>query len=280
MRESKFANHEGVSITFNDGSGYTFNPLPTYSYAYTPMIIGSKIAGFSTADTLSYPVEIGIKGSTPEDVADKFDRIISLFESDITAQSPGRLTVNGYSLDCYISGMSITQNLFNLKSATFTVFTDFSKWFKEQKTYQYTPSTEIILDSTVEETETESYPHGYPHGYPNPYAVKTVRNSLYTPAQFRLTVFGPCTPSITIGGHVYAVDADIADGETLTVDSRTKQITKRAADGTVTNLFDSRNRESYIFEPIPVGDSAVVWHGIDKFFLTLIDERNIPPWSV
>ena len=281
MRESKFANHEGLSITFNDGSGYTFNPAPAYNYAYSPMLIGSKITGFSLPDSVAYPVEIGVKGNTPSDVADKFDRILALFKSDITANLPGKLTINGYTLDCFVSEMTPTQNLNTLKSANFVVYTDNPQWYKEIRTYKFTPDNEIILDSVpLEELKPKAYPLGYPYGYPNPYAIKKVRNPLYTPAQFKLSIKGPCTPSITIGGHVYAVNADISDGEMLTINSRTREITKRTADGSIINLFDSRNRESDIFQSIPVGDSDVAWNLINRFFLTLIDERLIPPWSV
>lgn len=280
MRESKFANHEGQVITFNDGSGYSFNPLPTYTYSINPSVIGSKIAGFNTADTLSYVVEIGVKGSNAEDTANKLDQLLALFQSDISANSYGRLTINGYSLDCYVTAMTVTQNLHTLKSAAFTVFTDKPTWFKELQTYQYAPDSSIILNSPDEEQlPTQSYSHGYPFGYPNPYAIRKIANPLYTPAQFKLAVMGPCTPSIIIGGHVYSVNSEVGAGEILTIDSRLKKVYKRAADGTITNLFDCRNRDSFIFEKIPPGENQISWQSIDKFFLTLVDERTIPPWS-
>lgn len=280
MRESKFANHEGKSITFNDGSGYSFNPLPTYAYSVNPNVIGSKISGFTNADTVTYPVEIGVRSQRAEDVGNKLDQLLSLFKSDISANSYGELTVNGYSLDCYITAMTPTQNLNLLKSATFTVFTDRPVWYKDLQTYQFTPDSSIIVNSPTGETlKSVTYPHGYPHGYPNPYSKKRVINPLYTPAHFKITVFGPCTPSITIGSHVYAVNAEIGVGEMLTIDSRSKTITKRAADGTISNLFDKRSRESNVFEPIQPGENQVAWQGINKFFLTLVDERLVPPWS-
>lgn len=280
MRESKFANHEGKTITFNDGSGYSFNPLPTYTYNVNPNVIGSKIAGFTTDDTVTYAVEIGVRGVNAQDTSNKLDALLSLFKSDISANSYGRLTVNGYSLECFITGISPAQNLNTLKSVMATVLTDRPTWFKEFKTVQYTPDSVIIENSPSGQPLTsKSYPHGYPYGYPNPYKVKKITNELYSPAQFRLTVEGPCTPAITIGGHIYAVNADIATGETLIIDSRQKTVQKKTADGQFVNLFDSRNRDNFIFEPIPSGESNVSWQEINKFFITLIDERMIPPWS-
>ena len=280
MRKSKFSNHEGKSISFNDGSGYSFNPLPTYAYNVNPNIIGSKIAGFTTADTVAYSVEIGARGINAEDTGNKLDALLSLFKSDISANSYGRLTVNGYSLECYITAISPAQNLNTLKSVLCTVFTDRPTWFKEIRTVRYTPDSVIIENSPSGQPLTsKSYPHGYPYGYPNPYAVKKITNELYSPAQFRLTIEGPCTPSITIGGHIYGVNADIEAEETLIIDSRQKTVIKRTADGKTVNLFDSRNRDSFVFEPIPVGESVVAWQLINQFFITLIDERMIPPWS-
>ena len=96
---------------------------------------------------------------------------------------------------------------------------------------------------------------------------------------FRILIYGQTTdPVINIGGHRYAVNGSISAAETLLIDSLTKTITLTTAMGTKVNWFANRDRNSYIFQPIPAGMNIVSWIGTFGFDLTVIEKRSEPKW--
>ena len=102
----------------------------------------------------------------------------------------------------------------------------------------------------------------------------------FADANFKLVIYGAVTnPAITIGGHVYQVNCTVAAGEYLTIDSLTKKIFLTGSGGAVTNKFNDRNRDSYIFEKIPAGANAVAWSGSFGFDVTIYEERSEPKWT-
>ena len=84
---------------------------------------------------------------------------------------------------------------------------------------------------------------------------------------------------VYVSGHAYAVRGEVAEGEYLTIDSTNKTITKTAADGTITNVFNLRSRDSYIFEKIKSGNNAVIWDGDFGVDVILMEERSEPKWT-
>jgi hypothetical protein len=84
---------------------------------------------------------------------------------------------------------------------------------------------------------------------------------------------------VTIAGNVYAVNGSISAGETLLIDSLNKTITLTTAAGNQINWFDKRNREHYIFKPIPPGQNVVGRNGDFGIDLTVIEKRSEPKWT-
>lgn len=125
-----------------------------------------------------------------------------------------------------------------------------------------------------------SYPHDYPFNYGSSTTAKVIVNPGFVASNFRLAVDGPCiNPAVTIGGNLYQVNVTVASGEYLKIDSSAKTVTLYGSSGTQTNVFNSRNREAYIFEKIPAGTNAVVWSGDFNFEITLLEERSEPQWT-
>ncbi len=124
----------------------------------------------------------------------------------------------------------------------------------------------------------------HPYDYPYDYALTVngrniVCNSVGSNA-FRLLIYGEAVnPSVVIGGHTYSINGTVAKGETLLIDSMNKTITLTTATGGQVNWYDKRNRDSYIFEPIPSGNSIVLWSGEFAFDLTVIEKRSEPRWT-
>lgn len=276
-----YTNHLGIKVDFNDPqSPYTCNPLPLRSFSTTATVLSNKITGFTNEEIKSFTVELGVKGRNRKETADSYDYLISIFETDTLAALPGMLTVNGYSLKCFINGFGVVASLNCAKKVTATVTSDTNSWYKELFTMLFTGNSSIILDSEPLSYPLIEYPHGYPIGYPTELAVKEINNPALRPTDFRLIFEGPIySPSVIIGGHTYAVKTEVERGESLVIDSRAKTIT-RISDGKQINEFSKRNRESYIFEKIPIGINKVSYgNDVQKLFITLIDERSYPKWK-
>ena len=108
---------------------------------------------------------------------------------------------------------------------------------------------------------------------------KSLNNTDFIETNFRMVIYGACeNPEVIIAGHKYQVNVSIAENEYLTIDSVEKTIVLTHTDGTRENCFNSRNRDSYIFEKIPSGVSGVS-SGHFKFDVTLLEERSEPRWT-
>lgn len=128
------------------------------------------------------------------------------------------------------------------------------------------------------------YGADHPYDFPYDYAVAATGKNIVCDSvgknEFRLLIYGEAAnPSISIGGHTYAINGHVAAGETLLIDSIKKTITLTTATGSKINWYDKRNRDSYIFEPIPAGQNAVIWSGDFGFDLTVIEKRSEPKWT-
>ena len=124
------------------------------------------------------------------------------------------------------------------------------------------------------------YPRDYPYDYALTGKIGNIVCDTVGDSAFRLLIYGEATnPAVVIGGHVYAVNGTIGKGETLLIDSLAKTITLTTAHGNQTSWFDKRNRESYIFEPIPAGKVPVSWSGDFGFDLIVIEKRSEPKWT-
>ena len=120
----------------------------------------------------------------------------------------------------------------------------------------------------------------YAHDYAVNVCGKTIHCDSVGKNAFRILIYGEAVnPHITIGGHAYAINGTVGEGETLLIDSTAKTITLTTASGSTVNWFDKRSRDSYIFEPIPAGDSEVLWNGSFRFDLTIIEKRSEPRWT-
>ena len=123
------------------------------------------------------------------------------------------------------------------------------------------------------------YPFAYPYMYSAPTNISYILNEHYSECGFKMVIYGPCVdPAIRINGHLYEVIATLSEGEYILVDTRDKSVKKYASDGTVEDLFNSRNKESEIFEWIPAGSLAVSWNLSFGFDITLFQERSEPRW--
>ena len=145
------------------------------------------------------------------------------------------------------------------------------RWIKKTK-YVFMPE-ESVTEGDLD------YPYDHPHDYKMHRSSKKLINDGYMPCDFELIFYGAQeTPTVIINGHEYQVFTTLEANEYLVVNSLNKKIYKVLNDGTKENVFNRRNKESYIFEKIAVGKATVIRDTDARFDITLIEQRSEPKW--
>ena len=159
-----------------------------------------------------------------------------------------------------------------------TLISDDPVWYREE-TYSFFSDVTSKTPSGNGETAVD-YPAEYPFGYVLPRNSNIIVCNSVRDNSFKLKIYGAITnPTVTIGGQLYAVNGTVKERESLLIDSTTKTITMTRTTGQKENWFDNRNRDSYIFEPIPPGQNIVVKNGSFGVELTVIEKRSEPKWT-
>ena len=273
MNNFVYENHLGKRfVGMENGVYLNTSDLRDYSWSYDTL--NGRIARFYRP-TKSRKLPLVIIGKTGDEATEVKNRLFEIAEADIVAMIPGKIYSGEYYTQGYITASSKSKYLANKRfcKIDLTLTSADPVWYRE-KLYRFmpTPSTDV--------GEGFDYPYGYPYDYSS--KTKTAQNiecDSISSNEFRLTFYGSVTnPSIKIGGHEYSITGEIGAGETLLVDSVAKKITLTSQIGQEHNWFDRRNRDSYIFEPIPSGYHTVSWDGSFGFDLTVIEKRSEPRW--
>ena len=269
-----FENHLGQRFEGLQNHVYlNENDLRDYSWSYDKT--NDRISRFYRGIT-KRKIPLVVVANTGDEANAARNRLHELADVDIAARKPGRVYVGDYYTRGYITAS--TKDRYNISqrfSKISIVFTsDNPAWFREQIT-AFRPSDDGLAGASGTD---------YPYDYSYDYALSLVGQRINSPSingsAFRIEIMGEITnPTIIIGDHVYSVEGQVGVNEVLTIDSLEKTIVLTTASGSRVNWFDRRNRDSYIFEPIPYGMNVVNWSGNFAFNLTLIDERSEPRWT-
>lgn len=199
-------------------------------------------------------------------------------EADILNESPGKLFVNNYYTSCYIFSSVKTEWEYGIESLDneIKLVTEYPFWCQDVTTIFY-KKEELETD-----TEYLDYPKTYPYDYKrSDSTIGVLMNNHYAESGYQMYIQGPCIdPSITISGHLYEVKTNIADSEYMLIDSRTKTVKKYDKYGNEYDAFNSRNKDSELFQRVPAGSNLVQWSGDFGFEITLFYERSEPKWTL
>lgn len=268
----KYKNHINEVIDFG-ANGIYVNMSDLHDYEWTVNKKGNRITSLTRkSGTRKLPVII-VCSSEAEGIAAR-NRMMEVFEKDCLAMEPGRVILGGYYFKCFVT-KSVKKSYMTsnrMMNLVLTLQSDQPYWVKESTVSFGLGSAEVVSGGV-------DYPFDYPFDY-TANAPEQIINPSIVPSNFRTVIYGACVnPSITIGGHKYQVNCTIESGGYLTIDSVAKTIALTDASGAVTNVFNSRNKQSYIFEKIPSGTSSVTWDGSFGFDIILLDERSEPKWT-
>lgn len=274
LEQLKYKNHMNEVFEFGkDGIFVDMNNLHDYEWTVTEK--GNRISAFDYAVSKRKLPVIIICDTEEKGIAAR-NKLFEVVEKDVLAMQHGRIIIGDYYFRCFVTKSQKSNYLFSKKYMTLelTLTSDFPYWIKE--------TSYSFLDNGLGARNGKNldFSYDFPFDYHSELGVRSLTNTGFTESNFRMIIYGACSnPTVFIDGHAYQVNCDVDIGEYLTIDSVTKKIFKTAKDGTVTNVFNLRNRASYIFKKIKSGASTVTWEGTYGLDIVLLEERSEPKWT-
>lgn len=232
-----------------------------------------SISGFKRG-VVSKNLTIILKCSTEQEGIKLKNKLFEVCEKDVLAVKPGKIVIGDYYISCFITESKKTNYLLSKKymQVSVKVTTDKPYWVKEVRT--------LFKPNASEVGKNMDYNRDFPTDYSSNTLSQQLHNTNFVPSNFKLLIFGACTnPSVVINGNEYSVNVALEDNEYLEIDSIEKTIITVHNDGTTTNCFNFRNRNSYIFEKIAPGLLNTSNNGNFMFEVVLFEERSEPKWT-
>ena len=271
LERFKYKNHMGEVIDFGrSGIFVSGNDLHDYSWTVTQK--NNKISAFQRA-IAKHTLPVTIFCPTVEEGIAARNRLMEVAEKDVLAKKPGQIIVGDYYYKCYITESKKSKYLASRRKmeVKLTLCSDLPYWVREDKhSFRKAGMTDPGL----------GYPYDYAFDFTPSSRMTVLTNTDFTASNFRMIIFGPCKdPVVYVSGHAYGVNCEAETGEYITIDSVSKKVTLTALDGTITNVFNHRRRDSYVFEKIQSGANAVNWSGDFGVDIILLEERSEPKWT-
>lgn len=237
------------------------------------MQYGDNVKGF-TKQSVIYEITLTLRGGI-RDRKRLLDNLHDASEFDIIQNTPGSIWFGEYYIKCFItlSDTHASQDLSYRTDKKIEIYCPYPFWIKEL-TKQFFPQSGASTDGL-------DFPFDVPFDFaPEQAGAAKWSVDHYAPSDFRMIIYGPCTePKILINGYPYQIHTELEASDYLVIDSRKNTVTKYLANGTMANLYNSRNFKNRVFEKIPSGDLTLNWNSSFGFDITLYLERSEPKWG-
>lgn len=254
------------------------NDLHDYKWNVTSK--NNRISGFNRG-VITKSLPVVILCNSEEEGIEIRNRLFEVCEKDVLLEKHGRIIIGDYYMKCFITGSKKTEYLKNKRymNVTLTITTDLPYWTKET-TAVFGYGDSIATYAARSYGKSLDYNNDFPYDYASTLLKKQLNNAGFVPSNFNMKIYGACeNPKINVSGHIYGIAKRIEANEYLTIDSVDKTVVLTHSDGSTENCFNLRNKDSYIFEKIPVKTSNVSSNGDFKFDITLLEERSEPKWT-
>ena len=274
--EVYYLNHKNEKIDLGRPP-YQMQIADLFNYAHRYEGSNNKISRIYR-DITEISAIISFEAETEAEFCECVNHFYEVVEADTAANVTGRLYIGEYYLACNIvsSKKSFWTDLYNGMDNRVSLLTPYPLWRRETRKVFYKNNAAATFSLRGVYLQ---YPFGYPYKYSAPANIAYMQNEHYGPCGFKMVIYGPCVdPAIRINGHLHEVITTLADGEYIVVDTKDNSIKKYATDGTASDLFNARNKQSEIFEKIPAGNLAISWNLSFGFDITLYQERSEPRW--
>lgn len=270
-----YKNHVNEVFEFGkDGIFVDMNDL--HDYEWNVQKKGNRISGLDYSITKKKLPVVIICDTEAQGIATR-NRLLEVVEKDVLAMQHGKIIIGNYYFKCFVTKSQKSNYLMTKRhlELTLTLTSDFPYWVKET-TYVFRKVSEDVGS----EGQNFDFNFDFPYDYYSGLGAKEMNNTGFVGANFRMVVYGACTnPAVYVAGHLYQVKCEVGASEYLTIDSSAKKIFITHNDGSTTNVFNLRNRDSYVFEKIPAGNNAVTWEGEYGVDIVLMEERSEPKWT-
>lgn len=219
-------------------------------------------------------LDIMICGPSRQEHDSNLNQLINSIELDVVTMATGKLYVGDYYIKCYLFKSKKPDRYINIAKSVLSVTLIYGKtlWIKETR-------SEYIWSENID-TAGRGYNYGYEYDYTMGSGnVAKIKNTHFASCDFVLKISGYArNPMVTIGRHSYRVMETVQKNEILTIDTRNKTIVLTKNNGVQVNCYSKRDKSSYIFEPIPAGESRLYWNAAFNLEITLYEERSEPLW--
>lgn len=261
---------------------YSLQDEPLYNFAWTSDLTASgtkkSIVNRFLRTSKELQMDLVIHADTEEQFKTYLDHFFRITEYDVINKTPGRLILkdSGEYISCYVisSENSMWQNGIRTNVKKITFLFPYPFWITEEKKSFYKTERESAAETFLD------YNYPYPYDYlPETGGIIRWAVDHFTSSEFLMTIYGAVdNPQVTVNDYAYQIMTSLESNEYMQIDSRNNTVLKYLANGVVQNVFDLRNKERSIFEPIPSGNLMVTWSGNFGFDITLFLERSEPVW--
>lgn len=274
LEQLRYRNHLGEEYNFGkEGVFVNMNELHNYEWSITKK--NNRIAALDySVQSRKLPVIIICENE--EKGIQARNKLLEVAEKDVLSLQHGKVFIGDYYFRCYVTKSTKKEYLTSKRymKAELTLTSDFPYWVRESE-YVFRKIGEVQDDS-----KDLDFAFDHPFDFFPGIGSKKINNTDFISTNFKMAIHGKVeNPLIRIGGHIYQVNCTVEEGEVLTIDSISKKIILTAADGTEVNKFAFRNKDSYIFEKIKPGANTVLWTGLFRVDVTLLEERSEPRWT-
>lgn len=277
LENIRYTNHLGETISFNYSEHIiiSHNDLRDYSWDYDTE--SDRITEFKLTGKTEKSLPVRIFGEADE-VRETRNRLFRIINADITANKPGAIWYDDYYMTGFIFESSKARYMPDYGNITLKFVTDNPYWIKE-RLLSFRPGQSIPVENYG---NYKKYAYRYGYQYVDSSENQTVTNEALSPAPFILKIYGAAeNPDIAIGQDHHIINTTLSVGQTLilTAIDNNKTIKRINANGTETNLFNSREKSIDVFKQIPTGTFNVSWNGDFVFDIIVFDRRSEPPWT-
>lgn len=271
--ELYYINSVGEKLDFTKEPYIARDITELLNYDHSYEVRNQRIAGFY--DTVAeIPISINVVARTREEYISASDRFFEVTENDILKNKKGKLYLDGQYVLCNLVGSTKSDwyREVGFHVNHIRMVTDKPFWITEK---HFSFSKKAEKEKIFEHLD---YQYDFPYDLTREQVgLDKIEGSDLSDSHFKLTIYGPAVfPEIRIGGHIYRVNTVVAEGEYLTIDSRSHEVIRHLIDGTKIDEYDNREHEHSVFKKIPAGIMETEWNGSFGWDITLFEERSEP----
>lgn len=274
----KYVSASGKVLALTDGTNYAnYAKLPNWSL--DTVSLNGRIVGVRNA-AKTFTIPVNILADTDSGGLEARNALFEIPATDVGNNTPGRLYFDDWYIEGYMTASEVSNFWQMDRQAEYVLkFTATKREWVRETVRSYTEQYDAIgvyLD----------FPYDFAYDYGVSKQVFTITNENYSESPIMLRVFGIATnPHVKIAGNEYRVNVSIDAGEYLEINGLEHTVTLVRINGERENVFGSivgdfkKGSGSYIFQPIPAGESEVLWTGEFDFDIVTYELRSEPRWS-